>query len=217
MRHFLFTSVSLLLLFCLTQCSIFDPSYYSEANERSGKCMAKCLIQDSYITEIHDLFIYTGEETNIDGVERQDFVVKQASSEWVKKKADKNCLSADPNDCLVWCRVETPMIKKELLIVTDTFLVKEFQIHPFTEYLIEKKGGTTEWRDVICDNQVNSNLVENIIYELISKGYLPEDYVPSSLTFNPPLKKALVLFQKENNLPIGSLDLETLDVLGVNY
>ncbi len=31
-----------------------------------------------------------------------------ASTKWVKKKADKNCLSADPNDCLVWCLVETP-------------------------------------------------------------------------------------------------------------
>jgi len=31
-----------------------------------------------------------------------------ASTKWVKKKADKNCLSADPNDCLVWCLVEVP-------------------------------------------------------------------------------------------------------------
>jgi len=29
-----------------------------------------------------------------------------ASNQWVKKKADRNCLSADPNDCLVWCLVE---------------------------------------------------------------------------------------------------------------
>ncbi len=31
-----------------------------------------------------------------------------ASTKWVKKKADRNCLSADPNDCLVWCLVEVP-------------------------------------------------------------------------------------------------------------
>ncbi len=31
-----------------------------------------------------------------------------ASTKWVKKKADRNCLSADPNDCLVWCLVEIP-------------------------------------------------------------------------------------------------------------
>ncbi|MCC7245995.1 MAG: peptidoglycan-binding protein [Saprospiraceae bacterium] len=34
--------------------------------------------------------------------------VKPASTKWVKKKADANCLSANPDDCLVWCLVETP-------------------------------------------------------------------------------------------------------------
>ena len=34
--------------------------------------------------------------------------VSPASTKWVKKKADRNCLSADPNDCLVWCLVEVP-------------------------------------------------------------------------------------------------------------
>ncbi|MCC6281950.1 MAG: peptidoglycan-binding protein [Saprospiraceae bacterium] len=31
-----------------------------------------------------------------------------ASTKWVKKKADFNCLNANPDDCLVWCLVETP-------------------------------------------------------------------------------------------------------------
>lgn len=29
-----------------------------------------------------------------------------AGTKWVKQKADRNCLSADPNDCLVWCLIE---------------------------------------------------------------------------------------------------------------
>ena len=33
---------------------------------------------------------------------------KPASTKWVKKRADANCLSANPDDCLVWCLVETP-------------------------------------------------------------------------------------------------------------
>jgi hypothetical protein len=35
-------------------------------------------------------------------------VVRPSTSEWVKIKADKNCLSNDPNDCLVWRLVEVP-------------------------------------------------------------------------------------------------------------
>ena len=34
--------------------------------------------------------------------------IKPVSTKWVKKKADANCLSANPDDCLVWCLVETP-------------------------------------------------------------------------------------------------------------
>jgi hypothetical protein len=30
------------------------------------------------------------------------------TTKWVKKKADFNCLSANPDDCLVWCLVEVP-------------------------------------------------------------------------------------------------------------
>lgn len=33
---------------------------------------------------------------------------KAAATKWVKKKADAACLSANPDDCLVWCLVETP-------------------------------------------------------------------------------------------------------------
>ena len=31
-----------------------------------------------------------------------------AGAKWVKKKADYNCLGTNPDDCLVWCMVETP-------------------------------------------------------------------------------------------------------------
>jgi len=34
--------------------------------------------------------------------------LKPSTTKWVKRQADKNCLSADPNDCLVWCLVEVP-------------------------------------------------------------------------------------------------------------
>jgi len=40
--------------------------------------------------------------------ETEQIEVSPASTKWVKKKADRNCLSADPNDCLVWCYVEVP-------------------------------------------------------------------------------------------------------------
>ncbi len=35
-------------------------------------------------------------------------VVKPAHTKWVETIGDKNCLSADPKDCIVWCLVEVP-------------------------------------------------------------------------------------------------------------
>jgi hypothetical protein len=39
---------------------------------------------------------------------------KPASTKWVKKQADASCLSANPDDCLVWCLVELPAEYKTL-------------------------------------------------------------------------------------------------------
>lgn len=35
-------------------------------------------------------------------------LVKPAHTKWVETVGDKNCLSADPKDCIVWCLVEVP-------------------------------------------------------------------------------------------------------------
>ncbi len=49
------------------------------------------------------------EVLEVDNVKETETIITQpASTKWVKKKADRNCLSADPNDCLVWCLVEVP-------------------------------------------------------------------------------------------------------------
>jgi len=34
--------------------------------------------------------------------------VAPATTKWVKRRGDSNCLSANPDDCLVWCLVEVP-------------------------------------------------------------------------------------------------------------
>ena len=39
--------------------------------------------------------------------------VQAATKKWVKQKADKNCLSADPEDCLVWCLVDVPAVNEK--------------------------------------------------------------------------------------------------------
>ena len=40
--------------------------------------------------------------------ETETIEVSPASQKWVKKKSGDNCLSADPEDCMIWCLVEVP-------------------------------------------------------------------------------------------------------------
>ena len=48
----------------------------------------------------------------VEGVDQYEkgerILIQPATTKWVKRKADRNCLSADPNDCLVWCLIEVP-------------------------------------------------------------------------------------------------------------
>lgn len=72
-----------------------------------GKCYAKCLIQDLYELDSTYIYEYTGvTPSEVSGVEYQTLKTAPASTKWVKKKADKNCNSANPHDCLIWCLVD---------------------------------------------------------------------------------------------------------------
>ena len=35
-------------------------------------------------------------------------IIQPGGTKWIKKRANRNCLSSDPNDCMVWCLVEIP-------------------------------------------------------------------------------------------------------------
>ena len=77
-----------------------------------------------------------------------------------------------------------------------------------------KKGGFTEWREVVCDADISSDLVRRVQNALLSRGY---DLGASGADndMGPSTKAALVKFQKDNGLPVGQLDFETLKALGI--
>ena len=46
--------------------------------------------------------------------ETETIEVAPATSQWVKKKSGDNCLSADPDDCMIWCLEEVPAVYKTI-------------------------------------------------------------------------------------------------------
>jgi hypothetical protein len=83
-----------------------------------------------------------------------------------------------------------------------------------TKRQLVKPGGFTEWREVVCDTDITSDLVRRVQSALISRGY---DVGPAGADndMGPGTKVALVKFQKDNGLPVGQLDFETLRALGI--
>lgn len=270
--------------------------------------------------------------------------VSPASTRWVKRQADRNCLSEDPNDCLVWCLVEVPaqykvvtkqvkqacpagfevsgedciryheapaeyatrtkrvvvkpamvqeevvpaeykkvdkeilrqkatykeevipaeytVIKKQVVktparveeipmpakyttltkeVIDEIASVREEEIPTefetvakkvvstdanvrtveipaeyatLTKRQLVKKGGFTEWREVLCANKITGYTIRQIQVALKDRGYNPG---PIDNVLGLRTKAALTKFQRDKGLPVGQLDLETLQALGIQY
>lgn len=82
-----------------------------------------------------------------------------------------------------------------------------------TKRAVSRKGGFSEWREVVCANKITTSMVQQVQRALKSRGYDPG---PIDNIIGTQTKAALVKFQKANGLPVGNLDMETLKALGVN-
>lgn len=78
----------------------------------------------------------------------------------------------------------------------------------------ESSGGTTFWNEIVCGSDVSARMVQEIADQLSNHGFQVNGVHEAMST---SLKKAMIEFQRKNELPIGQLDYQTLDALGVDY
>ncbi len=171
----------------------------------------------------------------------EDKLVTTASQQWVKGKADKNCLSSNPKDCEVWCLKEIPAIYEKVsrkvekvAAATKTVDVpaltkvtprkklveaaRENKIEIPATYktvmkkVLVKKGGFQEWKEVVCEQDLTNNKIAQIQQALKREGYDPG---PVDNEMGGKTKDALVKFQMDKGLPVGNLNMETLKSLGI--
>lgn len=214
-------TVFLLAITCL-QCSTYQNATSTSPNNRfsssnsdskSGACYGKCLIPDQIELRTKEYPIFTGDELeeNVE-VAIKEIEIEPKSTRWVKKRADKNCLSRNPEDCLVWCLEEVAPVIKEIKILVDTTSSSNYELQSIEYQHVVSKGGHTEWREVLCSEDLSQIVISQIKNLLKAEGYFvggPPDQIDKET------KESLVQFQRDNNLPICSLDIETLDLLGV--
>jgi len=78
----------------------------------------------------------------------------------------------------------------------------------------ESVGGTTFWNEIVCGSDITPVLVQQIADQLSNHGFQVNGVYE---VLDSDLKQAMIEFQRENELPVGQLDFETLDALGVAY
>lgn len=83
-----------------------------------------------------------------------------------------------------------------------------------TERRLVKKGGYTVWTEILCAAKTSSSTVRAVQRSLKGKGYSvgPVDGIMGIQT-----QTALKQFQTDKGLPVGNLNIETLQALGVKY
>jgi len=194
-------------------------------------------------------------------------LVSEASTRWTMKK-DKNCMSADPNDCFVACYEEVPeryttytssvlktpattrtvdvpaeyktMTKRVLKSPATTQSVDVPAVYKtvtkrvlktpattretptdaayktITKRQLVKAGEYSDWREVLCDNKVTNYTIRQIQQALIDAGY-DVGAAGADNVMGADSRAALMQYQKANNLPVGNLNIETLQKLGIKY
>lgn len=213
------------IVFAMVGCWIqVNAQLESGMPHEPGKCYAKCLIETSYLTK-KALSINPKDPSRYPELcNQEEILIKQPVQHWVKKKADRNCLSVDPNDCLVWCLMDTPAettqlttcrnskeFKDAYLLMPEDFEITETQI----ETTKDKHGGFTEWKEVVCTNEPYfAQVIELLEHKLFERGYQLD--VGTSPLLSSTAKEALVKYQKDLKLPIGNLDYETLSRLDID-
>lgn len=176
-----------------------------------GKCFVKCQILEE-VKKGNDplVAIYTGDKPDEVTLIKNFIMIEPASTEWVKKKADKNCYSSDPSDCIVWCLKEVPAKYQEFAYLADTTETRDFELRyvsleSFQEsvYVWEETPCREDYIDSVM-KEVQLALVENGAEDLVITGYF-DDYT----------KKALKEYQILEGLCFGELTVETLDALNI--
>lgn len=195
----------------------------------------------------------------------EQVLVQPASTKWVKGRADANCLSANPDDCKVWCLTEIPAQYKTVTkqqvkvpastrevpipaefktitkaVVSNAANVRERDVpsesrtvtkqvlqspattrevtipaeySTITSKKLVRSGGFTDWVEVLCESKMTSAKAIEIQNALKARGYDPG---PIDNVMGTRTREALVKFQKDNGLPQGNVNVETLRALGIS-
>ena len=107
-------------------------------------------------------------------------------------------------------------VKEKVMVNPET--IKEEAIPAVYKEIFEKKlakqGGYTVWTEILCANKTSASTIRKLQRALRAEGYSigSVDGVLGTRT-----QTSLKQFQIDNELPVGNLNMETLEALGIPH
>jgi hypothetical protein len=206
-------SIIPIFLFLITTSICIAQPGDAPKDSKPGSCYAKCLINDYGILESQTSFpIFIGDDATRVLLDTIEIKSKESTVKWIKKKAHRNCIEINPEDCLVFCMVEIPNKVDTIIVVVDTSATDDYAWETFDTSKSIVKGNHTEWREIVCGQEIEDGFFNVLAAALDKNGYYVENWEENNV-FTTELKVKLLEFQRANRLPIGALDMETLKFL----
>src|SRR5690349_2254768 len=175
-----------------------EPAPQNNIRQRDGKCYKNCIAPDRYEPAFVSFPIYTG--TDPDAPVRLERIMTEApKNQWVRR----------PNGEIYL--VQTPATTKDVRVLADTVYFRDFRMSRFEIKKLAEKGGFMRETEVVCSDERTPSLFLQISTALKSYGYM-EEPTPK---WDSKFSEAIQQFQKDNSLPVGDLNLETLHFMGI--
>lgn len=84
-----------------------------------------------------------------------------------------------------------------------------------SKQVLVKKGGMSEYREVVCAKYITNDLVRQVQRALMAKGYTVGPARDDNI-LGKDTRAALIKYQKDNGLPVGNMNKETLKHLKID-
>jgi len=192
-------SILILILILLFLISI---NLCAQVVGEPNKCYVICEVT-SYEYEMIDkeVAVYTGKEMEGIELETVKIKVKEGITKWVKNEKNNQ-----------YELKEEGAEYEELVILKDLTKSDNYYLDNVEVKTVVDTEKAEEWREVVCENKISEALIYEIQMKLEDKGY---EINPMDGELNHSTNRALTRFQKEHNLPIGNMNVETLKKLKI--
>jgi len=170
-----------------------------------GRCYAKCLMLNQYQAFEKHFPIFTGTASDSLELDTLYFAEKEDSHELILLGRLDDLQRAELKDLDAL---------EQVVCIPDTSQTEDFIMETFFFLRLKRKGGFREWREVLCNEDIGK-VIDPLQNALLENGYLESEERTNVL--NKEIIGALAKYQKDHNLPIGELDVETLEHLEIYF